>query len=382
MVSESKKVLVLTRWFPNAVQPVKCVFNRNIVRACAQAGKYSYKVVSPVPVSSRLFEMLAAKPAFSMLPESIGENSYTVHYPRYWKLPFGLGTQKEWKSYLGAVTRWVDSSGYKPDIVHSHGIYPDGKAAVELGGKLGVPVVLHIHESYMLDSMNLYREVLSRAEKLIAVSRFQEENIAKIDEAFREKSVLIYNGVEMPVSEQKNYSRKKGMRIVFAGNLIPVKGLEVLLEALSGIDDRNIKLDVFGEGRCRRMYEKLSLKLGLHERVCFRGAVANPQFLQELPSYSLLVLPSRYETFGLVVLEALSRGVPVVASNTGALPELVCPDRNGLLVKPGDVSGLADAIESAVKRNWDMRDLHASVSKFDISRTAGQIEDLYGKLLQ
>jgi glycosyltransferase involved in cell wall biosynthesis len=126
-------------------------------------------------------------------------------------------------------------------------------------------------------------------------------------------------------------------RVGFVGRLDPVKRIDVLLAAMKRLPT-NFTLDIFGDGVER---EKLEALAG--PRVVFHGRIDRPQ--TALSAIDLLVLPSEAEGFGLVLIEAMAAGVPVVASDAPGIRDVVTHERDGLLVPVGDAEALSRAIE-------------------------------------
>ena len=130
----------------------------------------------------------------------------------------------------------------------------------------------------------------------------------------------------------------------------PRKGVDVLLEALALVPDRErLRLDVVGEGGLRPGYEELAGRLGLGEVVAFHGLEPKPALAERMRDADLFVLASRYENNPCVVLEAMASGLPVVATRVGGLPELV-DERSGLIAEPRDPRSIAARIGEALDR--------------------------------
>ncbi len=148
-------------------------------------------------------------------------------------------------------------------------------------------------------------------------------------------------------------ARIDGPYLLFVGRLASNKGLLPLLEAFAPLarDDPAATLLLVGaDGGMRAAVEARRRALGLHNRVRILGHLADDALLADAyRGARLVVLPSDYEAFGLVLLEALAQGTPVVASRVGGIPEFVEDGRAGLLVPPGDVPALA----AALRRLWD-----------------------------
>ncbi|HET7481644.1 MAG TPA: glycosyltransferase family 4 protein [Actinomycetota bacterium] len=135
-------------------------------------------------------------------------------------------------------------------------------------------------------------------------------------------------------------------RVAFVGVLEPYKGIDVLIEAWAEVVRRipGARLTVVGDGPMRPRLEKRIGELGISESVDLRGRIPRAEIADVFDSAAAAVLPSRSEGLGLVVLEAMARARPVVASNVGGIPEMVEHERTGLLVPPHDEKGLAAAL--------------------------------------
>ena len=129
------------------------------------------------------------------------------------------------------------------------------------------------------------------------------------------------------------------------GNLNKNKSVDTLLEAFSNFNIKvpNLKLRVIGDGPEKSNLIKLAKKLDIDKNVEFLGSLPRNQVKIEMSNTSVLVHPSRYETFGVVIIEALAMGLPVIATRCGG-PESIVVNRVGLLIDPGSVSQLSQAM--------------------------------------
>jgi glycosyltransferase involved in cell wall biosynthesis len=138
------------------------------------------------------------------------------------------------------------------------------------------------------------------------------------------------------------------LRIIFLGNLIPRKGLHVLLEALCRLPKDQWLLEIVGSTDADQAYTRAIRRQiageDLGPRVRLSGLLTDHQLAGRLAQSQLLAVPSSYEGFGLAYLEAMGFGLPAIASAAGASPEIVSPQQNGFLIHFGDVRGLAQAI--------------------------------------
>jgi|GEM_PF-151912 len=154
------------------------------------------------------------------------------------------------------------------------------------------------------------------------------------------------NGAVQSAPAVGRHVRPRGRACLFVGGFRPVKGPEVLVRAIPHILENapDAHFVMVGDGPERDRCEELARLQGIQDSISFVGHVP----YQDLPSYyglaDLFVMPSLNEPMGLALMQALSCGVPVVASEVGGIPEIVRHGRNGLLVPPGDERALAEAI--------------------------------------
>jgi glycosyltransferase involved in cell wall biosynthesis len=176
-------------------------------------------------------------------------------------------------------------------------------------------------------------------------------------------------------------------QILFVGIMRPVKGVDILLKAMRLLMDRGrrVRLVLVGEGfydSYRREYERLHemvAHLGLTQHVEFAGAKRGVELVQYMQQSALLVLPSRRESLGMVLVEALACGTPVVATRCGG-PEDIVTDAVGILVPPEDPEALAQGIEQVLERRsaYDPSALRAyALGKFRLEAVTARLVDLY-----
>lgn len=153
------------------------------------------------------------------------------------------------------------------------------------------------------------------------------------------------------VSEVFSFSRRNGQvrKFVYAGTLTLLKGVHLLIDAFSALENQDITLDIYGDGD-KTYLDKL--KAQADERVVFHGAVSASEMPRIYSEADCVIVPSMwYETYNFVLREALSTGALVLASEIGAMPEAVDVGKNGFLFAPADGAGLTEAMKNAL--NFD-----------------------------
>lgn len=326
------RVLAVTNLYPNPVQPHRAPFNRHQFRLLS--ARCPLRVIAPVPWLLR------------GCPKQTELDGLTVTHPRYWYPPRLFrwhGPFFRW-SVRRDFLRAIDE--FRPDIVLAPWAYPDGWAAVKLAHTRGLPAVVQVHGSdvKLLDDYPAKRqptmEALREADGVIAVSRDLANNAAKLGAS---RIRVIYDGVDADLFSprgERQASDRTRPQVLFVGNLVPVKQVDLLLDAMADLD---ADLTIIGDGPMRK-----SLEDRANGRTRFLGAMP----LAELPRYyhaaDLFVLPSRSEGVPNVLLEASACGVPWVASNVGGIPEIAHLGASRL-VPPGDVAALRTAIREMLQ---------------------------------
>ena len=219
------------------------------------------------------------------------------------------------------------------------------------------------------------RLAAGRAEKIVVPSPSVAEVAMRWSHVDEKKIVVIPNGIELPPalptpsSVLGSTSLTAGspqhlLRIVFLGRLDPIKRLPDLLSAMPSLRDI-AHLDVYGEGSQRQRLEKQIADLDLAKIVTLHGAITDPQ--SALAGADVLVLPSEAEGFGLVLIEAMAAGVPVVATEAPGIRDVVKNEETGLLVLVGSPQALTAAIRrvltDAPLRNSLIANAFADVSR-------------------
>jgi len=161
----------------------------------------------------------------------------------------------------------------------------------------------------------------------------------------RVNTTVLYNGVD-PEMFAPPESEPEAPVVLSVGNLIPVKGHELLLRACGAIRDRfpQLSLEIIGDGPEQAHLQRLAGEQGLTGRVHFRGRQSRREVAEAMRRATIFALPSRYEGLGCVYLEAMSAGRPVVACLGQGIDEVIEPDMNGCLIDADDLQGLIDTL--------------------------------------
>jgi glycogen synthase len=250
-------------------------------------------------------------------------------------LAYGAGMvanarRRPWKVPLMLMSMWrsLRRAARDADVVHVHWLL-----VAPVAWAARVPFALTLHGSPSAGRFEdlelarrhprIFRWLVTRARVVIGVSHPLAGAAAKAGA----NAVTIPHGVHVPPARQE----PRGTPVaLFAGRLAPEKGVHVLAEAMKQVD--GVELQVAGDGPLRHLFPQAL------------GFVAHDALHELYAKASMLVLPSFGEGFGVVAMEAMSHGVPVIATTAGGLGWVIEDDVSGIVVEPGDVDGLRDAI--------------------------------------
>ena len=252
-------------------------------------------------------------------------NIRVLHLPVERKNPFTIIYSAFRLSRLHKKFHW--------DIIHAHSRVPAFIAWI-LSSLTHTKWLMTAHALYSLNKGIL---PVKHADGVICVSEAVRHHLINYIPV---NTVTIPNGIIPPKLKYSDFNHEGITRFLFVGRLTRLKGLDVALHALSELKNYDWSLDVLGEGPHREELEELSRSLELDERVTFHGNKDNHEVEAFMAKSSCLIFPSFSEGMGLSVLEALSMGLPVIASDLEALHEF----SDGDLIPAGDVRAWREAM--------------------------------------
>ncbi|MGB3287558.1 glycosyltransferase, partial [Mycolicibacter algericus] len=303
------------------------------------------------------------------LPERVDtEQGYTVvHVPAG---PARYVPKDELLQYMGTFGRYLDQqwNRERPDIAHAH-FWMSGIATQLAAKRRRVPTVQTFHALGVVKQRHQGHRDTSPAERLRLETRVAQEatwvTAGCSDEVFelmrlgrdRLRISVVPCGVDVDrfTPHGPTASRSGRRRIVAVGRFVPRKGFDTVIEALTTVPAAELvivggperaELDTVPEA-CR--LRKLATDLGVAERVSLYGSVAREDMPALLRSADVVTCTPWYEPFGIVPLEAMACGVPVVASAVGGMLDTVVHDLTGLLIPPKDPRACANAVTAILR---------------------------------
>jgi D-inositol-3-phosphate glycosyltransferase len=277
--------------------------------------------------------------------------------------------------FFQGVQAFMAAENIRYDLLHSH-YWLSGRVALQLRHTLQVPMVHMSHtlghpknsaaqrawEREPLQRLQVENEVLTRSDALVAESEASRQHMIQDYGVDPRRIRVIPCGVDPAIfnPQDRQEARRaldlpQGPLLLFVGRLQPLKGIDTLLCAAQEVRQvyKDVRVLIVGGGvdahdrhdtqELQRL-QQLTARLGLTSSVRFIRAQPQPVLAQYYAAADVFVMPSHYESFGMVVLEAMACGTPVVASRVGGLASTVEHGHTGFLVPVGDVPAFAQAI--------------------------------------
>ncbi len=286
------------------------------------------------------------------------DNSVSLPYP---VIHYSRPSSKRYLTRQVLVRLLYEHFRHPFDVLHCHSAYPHGYVSATFSRMTGVPVVITPHgptdimrkeriRSHPKLEQRL-RKGLQEAAGITAISRNIFEEIVSVGGFTEEKVHIVPNGVNLSDFKDVDPIKSETPYILAMGRMVAQKGFDQLLATFAEIADQVPDLQLFmaGEGIHRLEYEQLALQLGMENRVKFLGLVQGSQKISILKGARFFICPSRFEPFGIVVLEALAAGIPVVANRVGGIPDIIETNVHGLLVDADSKEELGKAIVDLYK---------------------------------
>lgn len=389
------KILVISHMFPNAMNNVYGIFVAHQVRELINLG-HEVTVISPVPWSGKLIWWAGEKwENYGRIPFTEKREGVRVFYPRYPVLPRKILYQYIGQScYLGIsplIRRLYPRFPF--EIIHAHTALPDGFAAGLMKKEFACPIVLTIHGQDIFSNVKMGKgcrnaviKALAEADHIVAVSsKLKKEMTALVDE---KKIQVVPNGILRAeagdgINELK--AQYQGKQILLSvGYLIPRKGHRYVLEAMKDLVKEYPQLIylIVGDGLEEGYLRKLAEDFGLGDKVYFLGRKSPEDVAKYMALADIFVLPSWNEAFGVVYLEAMAQGKPVIGCQGEGIEDIVSPGVDGFLVPPQDAEKLKNMIK-ALLQDEKMRiqigkeAQNKVLKKFTWARVAEELTKIY-----
>ncbi|WP_340084388.1 glycosyltransferase family 4 protein [Siminovitchia sp. FSL H7-0308] len=383
------KILIVPSWYPTEDSPLNGIFFKEQAMALQ---KYGHDVIVAYPElrSMRTFGKQRHSLGLSYKKE---DGLKTYRYRSYNPIPLRISAGQGNVFYLllnRLYDRIIQSEG-KPDIIHAHSCLWGGVAAARLASRENIPLVITEHSSkfprklFKPHEKKMVKQALTEADKIISVGLgLKNELIDYIHD--QSKLTVIPNIVDIDLFQMSQQSRdRETFRFFSLGFLHLRKGMDLLIKAFAKeLKGCQAELIIGGSGPEMENLKRLSLDLGVSNQVKFLGQLDREGVLQQMQQCDVFALASHAETFGVVYIEALACGKPVIATSCGG-PEIIVNEKNGLLVNVDDIDALGDAMVYMFKNidQYDPQVLREDcVNRFSEKSIVSQLNDVYRSILR
>ncbi|MBN2795421.1 MAG: glycosyltransferase family 4 protein [Clostridia bacterium] len=380
------------------------IYTKNLARELSEMG-HDVKVVFP-EIESVSFDAFETRVIMFKGPETQAPE-IDYNFPCFTSHPRSINTyydlsQEQLEAYVDKFVEVTkeEVETFKPDVIHAQHLWITPYAA----SLTGVPYIVTAHGTDLKGFVKDKRyhkyalEGAKKAKKIITISEQVDEEVTALYGVEKERKVLVLNGYDENLFKVKPLKRSEILSdfnifeepdyiVSFAGKLTHFKGVDVLLKAAKIYEraiDGNVLTLIAGNGE---LYEELhTLKEQLHlQHVRFLGHVNQNQLVDLYNIADVSTVPSRTEPFGLVAIEALACGTPVVGTNQGGLPDFLIPEV-GTLVPVDDDIALADAIVKEIKTaDKEKRANEAAayaLKNFSWKKSIGVVAELYESVMK
>lgn len=386
------RLLTYSSLFPSAALPRHGIFVAERLRQQAATGRLVSQVVSPVPWFPFRHPRFGRYADFARIPDADTVSGFQVAYPRYPAIPklgMSLAPLLMERGSRASVSRSIAGI----ELVDAHFLYPDGVAAVILGRRLNVPVVLTARGS----DINQFSEfaiprrwlvwAMCSAAHVFTVSSALRQRVLEL--GVPEGQVTVSrNGIDLErfqlqdkLAARRRLGWPEDARIMISvGNLLELKGHHVLIDAMRSLADT--KLMIVGEGPERTNLEAQIAAHDLGDRISLLGLLEQAQLPDIYAAADICLLASSREGLPNVILESIACGTPVVATAVGGVPEVINAAAAGRLVAERSARAFVDAIQalSAAKPERTATRRHAE--RFAWSESIGPQIDMMLRIVR
>ena len=273
-----------------------------------------------------------------------------------------LKSPERWR-YFQALPYAIELINNKTDYIHAHFADNNLCFAAVLSEWTDIPFGFTTHGYDLRDdpiSVPMLSTLACQAKAIVTVSKYNQNVMVEKYCLKPEQIYVAYNGIrpEMFQPSPKGIEHPV-LHLINVGRLVYIKGQDILLEALYRIREQGfvVRLRLIGDGPLRNDLEKQAQRLNVLEWVEFMGAQSQEVVCQCLNEADVFVMPSRSESFGVACIEAMVMALPVIASSTEGLPEVVVDQQTGILFHSKNVESLTEAIIWMIKHPEQRREM-------------------------
>lgn len=370
-----KNILFVPSWYPTKRKPINGIFFKQQAEALSNLD-LNIKILYVNIISIR--EILKVKEKLGF--HKVIENNIEVYrynainiFPKIYRFYVEL-----YVFLFNILVKKIKVDGFNFDIIHVQSAIVAGEGARRYKKRNNTPYVVTEHSSkvgrHILNNseIKLIRKIYDEADTIISVSKSLKKHIESYTK--NKNIVVIYNMFNFPqnILNNKNVTDKtKEFKFFSLGTLNESKGMDICIKAFGKVfKDKPVFLHIGGEGSERVNLENLIEKIGMGSQIKLIGSLSREDVLNKMNDCDCFVLASRFETFGVVYIEALSMGKPIIATKCGG-PEDIVTEFNGKLVDVDNVDQLAEA----------MKEMNEYIKRYDKIKIVQDCKNRFGELV-
>lgn len=377
-------VMFIPSWYHNKRNPVHGSFFKEQALAIQESGvkvTVAYNEIWPLTLLFKVKEKIG-------LSFKIEEGLRTYRYKNFNYLPKNPKMFKIFNKRLDKLYKEIVEKEGKIDLIHCQSSFWAGISAAYISRKYNIPLVITEHSSldravYIKESYKPFiKKSYLEADVLIAVGNGLKKEMSEF--SGRKDIKVIHNLIPVEnfyINENKNNTFTFFSLAFLEGE----KGMDVLIKSFSKyFKNINVKLLIGGEGSQKEYLINLSKELNIDSKIEFLGALSREDVSKYMSLCDAFVLASKYETFGVVYIEALASGKPVIGALNGGAEDII-NSNNGLIVKTNDIDGLGNAMKY-IMDNIDLykpEEIRSEcIKRFSKSKITNEILEVYDSLLK
>jgi len=353
-------IMVIPSWYSSSKNKIHGSFFKEQFKALANNNEkitVAYNEIWPITMFGKIHEKRG-------INFNIEDNLRTYRYRDYNYFPKTPLMFKSFNKRMDKLYQEIVKNEGEVDVIHAHSAFWGGIAGAFISKKYNIPLVITEHSSlkyakYAKESYKKYIfEAYENADCLIAVGNGLKKELQEYVDRHIE---VIHNMVDLQLfyidenTEDKNSKNNREFKFFSCAFLEDGKGMDCLIRAFAeAFENEKVALRIGGDGSLKLSLKKLIEELNMDNQIKLLGALSRDEVSSEMRGCDTFALPSEHETFGVVYIEALACGKPVIGAYNGGAEDII-REYNGIIAKKNDVKDLAKAL-IRIKGNYEMYD--------------------------
>ena len=353
-------IMVIPSWYSSPRNRVHGSFFKEQFKALAHSGEkitVAYNEIWPITMLGKTHEKRG-------INFNIEDELRTYRYKDYNYFPKNPLMFRSFNKRMDKLYKEIVKKEGKVDIIHAHSAFWGGIAAAFISEKYNIPLVITEHSSlkYAKYCKESYKKFIFRAyEKADVLAAVGNGLKRELQEYVKRPIEVIFNMVDLGLfniqesSNDENSRADKIFKFFSCGYLEEGKGMDCLIKAFTkAFKGESVTLRIGADGSLKPALEKLIEELDMNSQIKLLGALSREQVSKEMKACDVFALASEHETFGVVYIEALACGKPVIGAENGGAEDIIRED-NGIIAKKKDVEDLVKAL-IRIKDNYEIYD--------------------------